>query len=92
MNMLEISTFHIRPETSSYLDHCAEEADVLIVYPKSIYGWLVLVPEAASSESMSALPADLKHVVEFAQTQYCSWIMLDSDANQHPDLPTFKWE
>lgn len=85
-SMLVLSTAHISLETKKGL-----EADNLpiVAYAKSAYGWFIPVTE--ESDEIKHLPADLRGIVEFAASNGCDWIMLDSDYDEIQCLPTFNW-
>ncbi|MDK2600558.1 hypothetical protein QO179_23985 [Bacillus stercoris] len=85
--LLDISTCHILESTANWLD----ESNLLVVYPKSEYGWFVLCPTEWDSENVSQIPSDLLFILLYAQKRNCDWISIDRDGSQVSNLPTYIW-
>ncbi|GGG18510.1 DUF5983 family protein [Paenibacillus abyssi] len=89
---LVLSTGHISKETKEWIDKSDEEPVPLTIYEKSIYGWMILVPQDdRDAELLKDVPESLQAVIEYAVRHDCSWVMLDCDANCIPELPQYDW-
>jgi len=91
--MLVVSASHIPAAVATELDalmsaRTSEESLVLhdtIIYPHGSYGWQLHVSEDALPEDASPF----KDLVTLARSMSCNWILLDRDAEVHPDLPVY---
>lgn len=81
--MLFLSTANLTPETCNVYLRTAPFA----AFEKGDYGWFVHV----ATDLPDALPADLADCFEVARRDGVEWIMLDRDAQEHPDLPAYDW-
>ncbi|WP_268626968.1 hypothetical protein [Paenibacillus alvei] len=87
--MLTLSTAHITEGACMLL-----EADSLplIVYPKDVYGFFIVVPEEDEiADEKLSIPECLLDILAFAEKQGVDWIMLDCDAEPLYDLPIYDW-
>ncbi|RRJ54693.1 hypothetical protein EHV15_34410 [Paenibacillus oralis] len=89
-SMLEVSTAHLSKETLKWLGEHADsiEPSGFIVYAKSEYGYFI--PIIDSDDSLSedrSIPDDLRKVIEFAESQQCTWIMIERDGFVIDQLP-----
>ena len=91
--MLVISTAHLPHECVKDLDADIagrpDERSVLkwdaIIYPHADYGYLIhLSPEQPAT-------GPLARIDELARSTGSAWVLIDRDADQHPDLETFEW-
>ena len=84
--MLTVSTAHITQETSELLDN---DKLSIVVYPKSEYGWFILVCDWDEYEN--ELPKDLKKFLMLAEDQGCNWLCLDCDGEVLGFLDVYEW-
>ncbi|MGV2886016.1 DUF5983 family protein [Paenibacillus taichungensis] len=91
--MLDVSTVHLTAATLKWLGEHAEseEPNGFIVYAKSKYGYFIPIIEDDddSLPEDNNIPEDLTKVIEFAQSQDCTWIMIERDAIAIDQLPVF---
>lgn len=92
---LELSTAHISQETNSLLLE-SQTTDChfpLIVYNKPDYGYWIVVPSEASDweYAQDHIPKELMGILQYAKERDCSWVMLDRDAYEIEELPTYEW-
>ena len=91
VKMLELSTIHVKQETSKWLDEqvllsCA----IITIYDKEDYGWFIPLTEETLSEPK--VPKDLAIVLKYAKEHGCSWVMFDQDCDEgEVDLPVYEW-
>ena len=98
--LLEISTVHIRPSTSIWLEDHLEEPVMSPVFPplpfvhyRLTYGWLINVPSVdLKGMGSCGFPADLKKCIREAAKEKCGWLLLDSDAPELKNLPAYREE
>lgn len=91
--MLVISTTHIPETIATAIDaqmaaRTSEESIIFhetIVYPHGGYGWKLHVSDEANEDAQSPF----KDIVALARSLSCNWILLDRDAERHPDLPAY---
>ncbi|PAF27305.1 hypothetical protein CHH61_04035 [Shouchella clausii] len=87
-SMLVLSTEHLPEKDRRWLDDQAQHNTdhQLVVYPKAEYGWLILVTEDSTKET---IPKSIANLLQFTHSLACSWLMLDCDANTIDELPTY---
>ena len=89
---LDLSSGHLSADTQVWLD--AQLADDVLRAPensqaamiaggKTRYGWFVYAPEDIAED----LPDDLTTVLRKGREQGAEYVLFDSDAAPHPDLP-----
>lgn len=93
-----LATNHATERDAKLLERCTQfrgRAPLpLIVYPHDEYGWLVntaptaLDPEELEREGFSQA---LQRLLSDARDAGYSWLLLDRDADPHPDYPTHDW-
>ena len=81
--VLVICTSHVTLETAQALD----QNQHWISTPMG-EGWLVTVP---AREDATHVPFDLAQCLDLARVNDCRWLLLDRDADEHPDLKTYEW-
>lgn len=90
--MLVISATHLPPALATQIDaaladRTGEESVVIhetIIYPHGGYGWQLHV-----SDEVSEHETPFKDLLALARSLSCNWILLDRDAEVHPDLPVY---
>lgn len=69
----------------------------LPIYQHGEYGWLICLAGdcvehlKADAEAMAVFPKELLAVMEYATANDCEWLLLDRDAEQIDELPSFDW-
>jgi hypothetical protein len=92
-HMCVLSTGHITQEVAQDIDNpssieAQEWREALIVYPHGEYGWLIYIPD----EGLDAeLPPSLEACIALARASRCQWLLLDRDASQVTNIPTYEW-
>lgn len=91
--MLTISTLHVSEETAKKLDATCDDAMAADhwmppIYEKDGFGWFIFIDTDVMKEYEN-IPADLKTVLTYAANCGCTWLCLDADADQIPELPTY---
>ena len=90
--MLVVSTACLSPTTCNEWLHSQLGDAQSIAFEKASYGWFIHVPDAGSAmDTDKRVPHDLRQLYAVARHEYCSWVMLDRDADVHPLLPVFDW-
>jgi hypothetical protein len=82
----ELSTIHIKPETAEWLGGKAGE---LVSYPKGEYGWFIPLIMHGDRQRV---PEDLAAVMWYAHDAGCTMLVLDRDAEENDNLPTYNWD
>ena len=73
--LLGLSTDHLSLEAQAWLnEHYTATGD---------YGWLC----GFRDEDEEDVPASLRPIFKAAEAEHCTWLLFDSDAPSHPDLP-----
>jgi hypothetical protein len=92
--MCVLSTGHITEEVAQALETffkwevTTPWIDALIIYPHGDYGWLIYIPD----EGLDAeLPPSLEACIALARASRCQWLLLDRDASQVTNIPTYEW-
>lgn len=99
VQLLDISTAHIKQSTAELLNHLVflsdkniiftkEDYPDLIIYPKGEYGWFIF---AASEELHKSVPEELVKVIEHTKAKGCDWLVLDRDGEIIDELESFDW-
>lgn len=88
--VLDISTAHIRPQTSVMLsDEIEQSLGVSPVIAESLtFGWLVYVPEGPDH---GFIPKELRDCFTLARSLDCDWVRLDPDGAIVDGLPIYDW-
>lgn len=91
--MLVLSTAHLAPEVARDIDNpssieAQEWREALIVYPHGEYGWLIYIPDHGIDAD---LPPSLEACIALARAHSCSWLLLDRDAAEVSNIPTYEW-
>ena len=87
--MLTISTAHIRPDSTRFLDDEYTFGDAgLVLYGKDEYGWFIYISDI---ETYKRVPQDIVDCMKFARSHDCHWLCLDCDAEVINELPTYHW-
>lgn len=105
--MLCLSTAHITEEDSKLLaeragllaetddpnyNQIGSWVDWLYPYEHRDYGWLICVSSATDDHTVRAhLPNHMLAILDKAEAEGCEWVLIDQDAEQYDDLPTFDW-
>ena len=88
--MLTISTGHVTHETAKLL--ASDAIPSTTVFAKGEYGWLIYIPDVMVDYVMPEhRPAELHAAMFLAHKLGCVWLVLDCDAPEIEELPTFKW-
>lgn len=87
-----LSTAHISQHTAKMLDDALgpepeRPIEGLVGYPHGCFGWLISVLNI----DPSGMPSDLSRVMQYAHDLGCDMLLLDRDADQTDDLPTWDW-
>lgn len=90
LRVLELSTAHITKESNEFLRYEAHTCGPvqLIVFEKGEYGYLIRVED---HEIEDQVPEDIKSLLEFAESQNCTWMILDRDGEVLESLPRWEW-
>ncbi|MGG3805818.1 hypothetical protein [Metabacillus fastidiosus] len=92
VNMFDVSIDHISRETNEWLKEHLHKCSPIIIYDKQEYGWFMPITlDDLDNSELEKIPQDLFYVLRFAQSNGCTWIMMDQAANRHSELPRFKW-
>src|ERR1044072_4939688 len=91
--MLDISTAHVSFDTSLWLEEQAElthlnDEDRVLTVGDTGYGWFFY---SGLDLEVSDIPDDLKAVATHARALGCDYVLLDRDADEIDELPTFVW-
>ncbi len=92
MRMMDVATNHITEKAADYLNTLVRSDDYkasLIVYEKAEYGWFLYVPDEIET-AMTSFDC-LNLLFQEAKQRDCNWIMLDSDGEEWPDIPSYDW-
>lgn len=81
---LDLSTAHLDAEAR---DHLEQAGEGVVVYPTA-YGWFVYVSEADALASYT-VPQCLLDILDRARQLGCDYVLLDCDAEEDSELPTF---
>lgn len=81
---LDLSTAHLDAEGR---DHLEQGGEGMVVYPTA-YGWFVYVSEADALASYT-VPQCLLDILDRARQLGCDYVLLDCDAEEDSELPTF---
>jgi len=84
LNVLDISTAHLTPETMQVLDTTPQE-DWPVSGADIPYGYFI----HAADENDGSIPADLWGCIELARLHVCSHLRFDRDADPHPALKIY---
>ena len=88
--MVCLSTAHITKSTRDLLQDYVEDnchrIKAPITYEKGVYGYFVVI-----SEIDPGWPHDLVQILTWAKNQGCTWLMLDCDGPEMPELPVYDW-
>jgi hypothetical protein len=88
--MLDISTAHL-PARFFAPETCVEAwENVGGVHPTE-YGVIVWVPDDVENGEMPDTPEEVTAIRRYARALDCDYIMLDCDAEQLADLPSWEW-
>jgi hypothetical protein len=91
--LLDVSTAHLCPSTREELTGWDwAHSSALPGGPYSDYGWLIWVPTDLAeyaADGGSPVPADLLHVLAYAQHHGAEFILFDRDAAAHDGLPLY---
>ena len=86
--LLELSSAHVSPDTFLWLEEQEDDPDAPLVVYALKYGWL-LNTDCDDSED-AAIPDDLLACIRLAKSESCSWLILDSDADEDGLLTTYR--
>ena len=90
--LLDLSSVHVSPATFLWLKEQADDPDSpLIVYALK-YGWLLNTDfvDCEDDARIVTIPDDLLACIRLARSESCSWLILDSDADEDGLLPTYR--
>lgn len=93
-NMLVVSTAHITEKTANWLNElCEIDQDILVLYPKSNYGWFIYVnlDEPENLTENKDIPEDLRTVLKLVVREKCCWLCLDRDGFEIDHIRTYEW-
>jgi hypothetical protein len=87
---LDLSTAHLTPATRGLLDEAPDHLPTTMKHPGG-YGWMVYVAEGAAigKEEEEDFPPDLLACLNLAREHDCGWMLIDTDADTIPGLPTY---
>ncbi|MBB3267724.1 hypothetical protein FHW79_005389 [Azospirillum sp. OGB3] len=83
-SFLDLSTSHLDEEARTYLD---QDGEGVVSYPTT-YGWFIYVPTPESLRDY-AVPQTLLNILDRARQLACEYVLLDCDALEDSELPTF---
>lgn len=88
--MLDVSTAHLTASTLKWLwdETVSEDPNGFIVYAKSEYGYFIPIIDESLSEGNN-IPDDLMQIIDFAQNQDCTWLMIERDGFTIDQLPLY---
>ena len=69
-----------------YVEDNCHRIKAPITYEKGVYGYFVVI-----SEIDPGWPHDLVQILTWAKNQGCTWLMLDCDGPEMPELPVYDW-
>lgn len=94
MSMMEISTAHIKEQTSLFLNDEDRINDVgMIVYKKEDCGWFIWISGKLERDyGNKEIPEDLWECMVYAWESNCDWLVLDHDGEVDEYLETYEWE
>lgn len=84
-SLLVVSTAHITLDEARMLDACG--------YARGEYGWFFLVGARGFHvlAEIECFSEGLKSLVRTARRLGCQYVMLDCDADELDDVPTYEW-
>ena len=93
MNIMEMSTGHIKESTEEFLNCNDKTNDVgMIVYALDERVWLIWISDKLERDYGSKeIPEDLWECMVHAFDNCCSWLMLHCDAEEIDDLPVYNY-
>ncbi len=92
---LDLSTAHVRHETSKWLDGEITFRGIYARHaithsPFEKYGWWVWVDPDHDYSSI-IMPDELAHILNEARKLDCAWVLFDCDSPKSKQFPTFDW-
>lgn len=86
--LLTLSMNHICFSTSAMLAESGRELPIT-VGSYGDYGWFLWVPKAEDLRTVDNIPADLVIIFTYARQIGCSFLLLDIDGDENPNLPVY---
>lgn len=91
--LLTLSMDHICFSTSAMLAEGGRYEDgrelPLTVGGYGDYGWFLWVPKTEDLSTAENIPADLAIIFTYARQIGCSFLLLDIDGDENPNLPVY---
>ena len=84
----DISTAHLTQETRDALDE-GHGPTPIFRHPDR-YGWFIWVPDAPEIPEIEECPPDLMACILLARRHDCDYLLIDRDAELHPELTDYE--